>query len=133
MKQPSFMKTARSILLLACISLFGLNSGLAATQTFIDNQNSRVVNHGLWDSVGTQGAIWDNLTMAGHTYMYNGPGAGTTLATDNVAFTFTGRSVSVMLFKNVQGQKANIYLDGALIKTVDTYAPSAVKKGFGGP
>ncbi len=65
-------------------------------------------------------------------WMYTGVGSDPGSNPDHVDFTFTGNSIRVNLSRFNGGGKANVYLDGTLIGTYDTYLniPDIQRDGF---
>jgi hypothetical protein len=59
----------------------------------------------------------------GTTTVLTGAGADVTLA-------FTGRKYSMLMQERPNGGKAKVFLDGTLVKTVDTYTASVTQKKF---
>jgi hypothetical protein len=83
----------------------------------IDDRDAALTVEGPTQQVADGSAWQGTITRLG------GQGAQVTLS-------FTGRKVGILMQKRPNGGKARIFLDGAVVQTVDTYAASVGQKKF---
>lgn len=74
------------------------------------------------------GSAWNYQTGAGAPGYYQEDQHSSVTATSSATFTFTGNGIAWIGARNVDTAIADIYVDGAKVATVDTYASSWLKQ-----
>jgi hypothetical protein len=82
------------------------------------------VLNGLQQGSATFAGVWKNQTLAG---TWGGSVRWTKAANASATITFTGRNLALVGTKGPGYGSADVYVDGVLLKTIDTHATTTVK------
>ena len=80
-----------------------------------DDRSSRVLRTGSWSMVSSASA-------------YDGTMIGSTRASASVRMTFTGHSVALIASKSRYRGRANVYIDGAFVRTISLKSATSVSR-----